>query len=115
MARFPMMVNNGGVAPDGARFLKPETVVMMGEAEKSSLPIDSFFQPGLGLDTMDDHVMQYAGRAWMKSGGTGNFMSLMEMLPDKKLRVTVLTNSDSVAELIWGVVRGCLKQAVLEK
>lgn len=115
MARFLMMVNNGGMGPDGARFLKPETVAMLGEAEKSSLDIDSFFQPGLGLDTMDDPVMQYAGRAWMKSGGTGDFMSLMEMLPDKKLGVTVLTNSDSAAELIWGVVRECLKQAMREK
>jgi CubicO group peptidase (beta-lactamase class C family) len=115
MARFLIMVNNGGVAPDGARILKPETVAMLGEAEKSSLDIDSFFQPGLGLDTMDDPVMKYAGRAWMKSGGTGDFHSLMEMLPDEKLSVVVLTNADTASTLTYGVVRKCLKQAVLEK
>ena len=115
MARFLIMVNNGGMGPGGVRFLTPETVVMLGEAEKSSLDIDSLFQPGLGLDTMDDPVMQYAGRAWMKSGGTPGFVSLMEMLPDKKLGVIVLANSDTSGLLVWGVVRECLKQAVREK
>ena len=115
MARFLIMVNNGGMEPNGTQFLKPETVAMLGDAEKSSLDIDSFFQPGLGLDTMDDPVMQYAGRAWMKSGGTPGFVSLMEMLPDKKLGVIVLTNSDTSGLLVWGVVRECLKQAMREK
>ncbi|MBW1829550.1 MAG: serine hydrolase [Deltaproteobacteria bacterium] len=115
MARFLMMVINGGKGPDDARILKPETVAMLGEAERSSLDIDSFFQPGLGLDTMDDPVMQYAGRAWMKSGGTGDFFSLMEMLPDKNLGVVVLANSDTAHSLIYGVVRECLKQAMSEK
>jgi len=102
MARFLIMVNNGGMGPDGARILKPETVAMLGEAEKSSLDIDSYWQYGLGLDTMDDPVMQYAGRAWMKSGGTPGFVSLMEMLPDKKLGVIVLTNSDTSGLLVLG-------------
>ena len=115
MARFLIMVNNGGMGPDGTQFVKPETVAMLGDAEKSSLDIDSFLQPGLGLDTMDDPVMKYAGRAWMKSGGTPGFVSLMEMLPDKKLGVIVLANSDTSGLLLWGVVRECLKQAVREK
>ena len=115
MARFLTMVNNGGMGPDGTQFVKPATVAMLGDAEKSSLDIDSFLQPGLGLDTMDDPVMQYAGRAWMKSGGTPGFVSLMEMLPDKKLGVIVLANSDTSGLLLWGVVRECLKQAVREK
>jgi len=37
------------------------------------------------------------------------------MLPDKKLGVVVLTNSDTAEELIYGVIRKCLKEAVLEK
>ncbi len=115
MARFLIMVNNGGTGPDGARILKPETVAMLGESEKSSLDIDSYFQYGLALDTMDDPVMQYAGRAWIKGGSTGDFHSEMEMLPDKKLGVTVLTNSDTSSRLVWGVIRECLKQAVREK
>jgi len=115
MARFLIMVNNGGMGPDGARILKPETVAMLGEAEKSSLDIDSYWQYGLGLDTMDDPVMQYAGRAWIKGGSLGAFHSEMEMLPDKKLGVTVLTNSDTSNRLVWGVIRECLKQAVREK
>ena len=115
MARFLIMVNNGGMGPDGARILKPETVAMLGEVEKSSLDIDSCWQYGLGLDTMDDPVMQYAGRAWMKGGDLPGFHSEMEMLPDKKLGVTVLTNSDASKLFRFGVVRECLKQAVREK
>ena len=115
MARFLIMVINGGVGPDGTRILAPETVAMLGEREKSSLDIDSYLQPGLGLDTMDDPVMQYAGRAWAKNGGTGDFHSLMEMLPDQKLSVVVLTNSDTASNMIYGVVQECLKNAVLEK
>ena len=115
MSRFLIMVINGGVGPDGARILAPETVAMLGEREKSSLDIDSYLQPGLGLDTMDDPVMQYAGRAWAKNGGTGDFHSLMEMLPDRKLGVVVLSNSDTASNMIYGVVQECLKNAVLEK
>jgi CubicO group peptidase (beta-lactamase class C family) len=115
MARFLIMVINGGMGPNGTRILAPENVAVLGEAERSSLDIDSFFQPGLGLDTMDDSVMKYAGRAWMKSGGTGDYYSLMEMLPDQKLGVTVLTNSDTARHFMWGVVRECLKNALLEK
>lgn len=39
----------------------------------------------------------------------------MEMLPDNKLGVTVLTNSDASKFFRFGVVRECLKQAVKEK
>lgn len=115
VAKFMIMLNNGGRAPDGTRFLKPETVAMLGEAEKSELDIDSMFQPGLGLDSMDDPVMKYAGRAWMKSGGTGDFCSLMEMLPDKKMGAVVLTNSDTAQYMPWAVVRECLKNALSER
>ncbi len=115
VARFMIMLNNGGRAHDGTRFLRPETIAMLGEAEQSELDIDSMFQPGLGLDSMDDTVMKYAGRAWMKSGGTGDFFSLMEMLPDKKLGAVVLTNSDTAQYMPWAVVRECLKNALSEK
>jgi hypothetical protein len=109
------MVNNEGRTPDGTQFLQPETVAMLGEAERSELDIDSMFQPGLGLDSMDDPAMKYAGRAWMKNGGTGDYFSLMEMLPDKKLGAVVLTNSDTAHNLPWAVVRECLKNAVKEE
>jgi CubicO group peptidase (beta-lactamase class C family) len=115
MARFLMMVVNEGKTLEGAQFLRPETVAMLGEAERSALDIDSLFQPGLGLDTVDDPVMRYAGRAWMKNGSTGDYNSLMEMLPDAKLGVIVLTNSDTASDLVWDVVRECLKNAVQEK
>lgn len=115
MSRFIMMIINGGQAPDGSRFLLPETVEMMGVREKTTLDMDTYWQPGLGLDTMDDPAMRYAGRAWTKNGSTGDFNSFMEMLPDKKLGVIVLSNSDTASIFVYAVVREALQNAVKEK
>ncbi|MBU0575837.1 MAG: beta-lactamase family protein, partial [Proteobacteria bacterium] len=115
MSRFIMMIVSGGQAPDGSRFLVPETVEMMGVGEKSVLDMDTYWQPGLGLDTIDDPTMRYAGRAWAKNGSTGDFNSYMEMLPDKKLGVIVLSNSDTASIFVYAVVREALQNAVKEK
>lgn len=114
-AKFMIMLNNQGTAPDGTQFLEPETVALLGDAEVSELDIESFFRPGLGLDSMDDPVLNYAGRAWWKNGSVGNYNSLMEMLPDQKLGVMVLTNSDAGGSILFNVVQHCLKNAVKEK
>jgi CubicO group peptidase (beta-lactamase class C family) len=114
-ARFMIMLNNQGKAPDGTQFLEPETVAMLGDAEVSELDIDSFFRPGLGLDSMDDAVMNYAGRAWWKNGSVAYHNSFMEILPDQKLGVVVLSNSDTGGLILPDVVQHCLKNAVKEK
>lgn len=114
-AGFLIMLNNQGKAPDGTQFLAPETVAMLGDAEVSELDIESFFRPGLGLDSMDDPVMNYAGRAWWKNGSVGYHNSLMETLPDQKLGVVVLSNSDTGGSILFDVVQHCLKNAVKEK
>jgi CubicO group peptidase (beta-lactamase class C family) len=114
-AGFMIMLNNQGKALDGTQFLEPETVAMLGDAEVSELDVESFFRPGLGLDSMDDPVMNYAGRAWWKNGSVGYHNSLMETLPDQKLGVVVLTNSDTGGEILFDVVQHCLKNAVKEK
>lgn len=115
MSLFIRMLVNGGQAPDGSRFLLPETVDMMGIGEQTTLDLDSYWQPGLGLDTIDDPAMRYAGRAWTKNGSTGYFNSFMEMLPDKKLGVIVLSNSDTANHFVYALGREALKNAVQEK
>jgi hypothetical protein len=100
----------------GSFLLTPDTVAMLGEAERSSLDIDSYGQPGLGPDAMDDPVMQYAGRAWAKNGSTGDYNSYMEMLPDQKPGVIVLTHSDTLyTEMVTQVLEYCrtLQRAVI--
>ncbi len=115
MARFMMTIINGGQAPDGSRVLLPSTVDMMGVGEKTTLDMNTYWQPGLGLDTMDDPVMRYAGRAWTKNGSTGDFNSFMEVLPDRKLGVIVLSNSDTANFFVYALAREALQNAVKEK
>ncbi|MFH1983443.1 MAG: serine hydrolase domain-containing protein [Pseudomonadota bacterium] len=115
MGRFLSMILNQGLGPDGNRMLTPQSVAMLGQSEITPLDLNSFFIPGLGLDTMDDPVMRYAGRAWAKNGSTGHFNSYMEMLPDMKLAVIVLTNSDTAHLSVYAIARECLKNAVTEK
>jgi len=115
MGRFLSMILNHGWGLGGARIIAPDTVELMGQGERTPLDLNSYSTPGLGLDTMDDPVMRYAGRAWTKNGSTGHFNSFMEMLPDEKLAVIVLTNSDTAQWAVYSVARECLKNAVEEK
>jgi CubicO group peptidase (beta-lactamase class C family) len=115
MAQFMMMLLGEGLHPNGTRILKAGTVAMMGYGEESSLDVTSFFKPGLGFDSRDDIPMSYAGRAWFKDGSTTNFNSIMELLPDKKLGVIVLTNSDTAEPIKYSIARECLKNALIDK
>ena len=115
MSQFMMLLLREGIHPNGTRILNAKTVAMMGYGEESSLDVTSFFQPGLGLDTKNDIPMSYAGRAWIKDGSTGNFNSVMELLPDKKLGVIVLTNSDTAEPIKYSIARECLKNALIDK
>ncbi|MEW5734465.1 MAG: serine hydrolase domain-containing protein [Thermodesulfobacteriota bacterium] len=116
ISRFLSMMTNEGKAPwSEARTLSPESVNRMGQSEKTPLDFNSYSTPGLGLDTMDDPVLRYAGRAWTKNGSTGHFNSFMEMLPDANLGVIVLANSDTAQFAVYAVARECLKNAVREK
>ncbi|RLB91144.1 MAG: hypothetical protein DRH26_08460 [Deltaproteobacteria bacterium] len=114
MAACITMVLNQGKTSSGQIFLKPETIAMLGEAEMSSLDIDSFFKPGLGLDSVADPALNYAGRAWVKNGSTGDYNSFFEILPDMKLGAVVLSNSSTASSLVYGVIRECLKNAIFE-
>lgn len=115
MAEFIKVILNRGRSASGKRLLNSESVDLMGEMEKTPLDVSSYFQPGLGLDTVDDPVMRYAGRAWAKDGGVKNFQTFMEMLPDNNLGVIVLANSDTASGFKYAAARECLKNAVREK
>ena len=114
MAKLIAMILNQGRDLSGRQFLKPETVAMLGKAEKSSLDIDSFFTPGLGLDTISDPGLSYAGRAWGKSGGLTGYVAYTAILPDAKMGAVVLTNSEAGNTLAWSAVRTCLQNALFE-
>ena len=116
MARFISMLLNKGRFPNSNKyFIHPQTVKLMGIAEKSSLDINSYFIPGLGFDSVCDPTLKYAGRTWIKDGSTGNFNSLMGLLPDKKLGVIILTNCDTGNYLKYKIMRRCLQAALFER
>jgi len=80
MAQFIMMMLGAGTHPNGTKIMESNTLYeVMGVAECSPLDFNSYFIPGLGLDSVDDPVMKYAGRTWMKDGSTDNFNTLMEV------------------------------------
>ena len=115
MAQFMKMLLEEGRITGRPRILEPDTVELMGEAEETPLDMESIFQPGLGLDSVDDPVMRYAGPAWTKDGATNNFTTFMELLPNRNLGAIVLSNSRSAANANYAVVRECLRNAVKEK
>ena len=115
MSKFLIMLLNEGKIPDGKRILNSKTVAKMGEAEVSPLDINSYFIPGLGFDSVKDSTLSYAGRTWIKDGSTGNFNSIMGLLPDKKMAVIIMTNCDSSHLLKYPIMRECLKNALQEK
>ncbi len=115
MSQFIMMLLGEGLHPNGTRILNPATVDLMGHEEKSQLDIFSYFNPGPGFDITNDYAMSYAGRAWIKDGSTTNFESVIELLPDKKLGVVVLCNSNTAENIKYAIARECLKNALIDK
>jgi CubicO group peptidase (beta-lactamase class C family) len=114
MAKLMTMIINQGKTSSGQQYLRPETVAMLGESEKSILDINTYGQYGLGLDTVNDPALSYAGRAWAKNGSTGDYNAYFEILPDLKLGAVVLSNSDTAGALVYGAVNQCLQNAVFE-
>jgi len=115
MSKFIIMLLNDGKIPNGKRVLNAQTVATMGEPEVSPLDINSYFVPGLGFDSVSDPALSYAGRVWIKDGSTGNFNSIMGLLPDKKLGIIILTNCDTSHLQKYAIMRECLKNALIEK
>lgn len=94
----------GNVARLFAHYIREKRIISVQEAIRklTSLPANNlslkergrYASVGLGLDTVDDPVMRYAGRAWTKHDSVGFFNAFMEILPDQGLGVVVLSNSD---------------------
>ncbi len=97
----------------GTRFLSTDAISELGTFTAGPLDVDNFLKPGLGLDTVDDPVMNYAGRAWLKSGSTGTFEALFALLPDHKLGAFV--NINCANRMTFPILHEVLGLALLEK
>ena len=94
--------------------LSTNAMAQLGTYTPGGLDVSSMMQPGLGLDTIDDPGMNYAGRAWVKAGAISSFLSLLEVLPDQGLGVFVSMNA-SVGGKEQAILYSILTNAVYEK
>lgn len=124
MSKFITMLLMDGKLEDGKQFLKADSVREMGKSERTQLDTNSYYQPGLGLDSVSLSAFYGVapdqgayGRAWAKNGSTGPYNAMMLLLPDTglKLGVVVLSNSDTAGSAVYSVARTCLLAAVREK
>jgi len=124
MSKFITMLLMDGMPEDGKQFLKADSVREMGKSERTQLDTNSYYQPGLGLDSVSLSAFYGVapnqgayGRAWAKNGSTGPYNAMMMLLPDTglKLGVVVLSNSDTAGSAVYTVARTCLLAAVREK
>jgi CubicO group peptidase (beta-lactamase class C family) len=89
LARFAMMVISGGEL-DGGRILKASTLEEMGKLHARQDPALDF---GFGAGFM---VGQYRGHHVIgHDGGLAGVSTRLAIMPDEKLAVAVMTNSDS--------------------
>jgi CubicO group peptidase (beta-lactamase class C family) len=101
LARFMSMVFANG-ASGNQQILKPETLAEMLRPQNRAVPLDLNFSVGLGwmLGTLGQRSLQNAGFVAHHDGAIGMFRSSMYLLPEHKLGVVVLANSDSASELV---------------
>lgn len=112
VARLIQMVLADGLA-NGSNFLSPASLAEIGTPSPAPLDFDNYFQPGLGLDSVSDPAMAYAGRTWAKDGDTSTFSAYLEILPDRQLGVFVNLNASHVAR--YAIARSILREALLER
>ncbi len=124
MSKFLTMLLMDGMLEDGEQFLKADSVREMGKSQRTQLDTNSYYQPGLGLDSVSLSAFYGVapdqggyGRAWAKNGSTGPYNAMIMLLPDTglKLSVVVLSNSDTAGSAVYTVARTCLLAAVREK
>ena len=124
MSKFLTMLLMNGMLENGERLLKADSVREMGKSSGTQLDTGSFYQPGLGLDSISLPAFYGVapnqgayGRAWGKNGSTGPYNAMIMLLPDTglKLGVVVLSNSDTAGSAVFAVARTCLLAAVREK
>jgi len=124
MSKFLNMLLMDGMLENGERLLQAESVREIGRSSRTQLDTGSFYQPGLGLDSISLPAFYGVapdrgayGRAWGKNGSTGPYNAMIMLLPDSglKLGVVVLSNSDTAGTAVFTVARTCLLAAVREK
>ena len=116
LSRFMEMVFGGGRAGE-RQIIKPETLAEMLRPQNADVPLDLNFRVGLawmlsGLGGID---IRNAGPVAHHSGGTLYHRSQLILLPEQKLGVVVLANTDTAGQVVSKVATEALKLALEAK
>lgn len=116
LSRFVRMVFAGGKAGD-RQIIKPETLAEMLRPQNIDVPLDLDFRVGLGwmLGGLGDIDIRNGGPVAHHAGATLLFHAQMIVLPERKLGVVVLANSDTAARVVGKVAAEALKLALEAK
>jgi CubicO group peptidase (beta-lactamase class C family) len=116
LSRFIRMVFAGGKAGD-RQIVKPETLAEMLRPQNIDVPLDLDFRVGLGwmLGGLGDIDIRNGGPVAHHAGATLLFHGQMIVLPERKLGVVVLANSDTAGRIVGKVAAEALKLALEAK
>ena len=110
MSLFMRMVLNNGILK-GEIILQPGALEQMLTAQNGDVPLDIGFELGLGW-YLDRVCLRYAGRYCGHGGDFAAIHTLMSLLPDHKLGVIVIANTDTGAVVVREIADLALQLAL---
>jgi CubicO group peptidase (beta-lactamase class C family) len=113
MARFTSMVLANG-SYQGVSILQSQTLAEMLRPQNTDIKFDLGFRIGLNW-LLSRPTLSFAGRVCWHDGGSPHFFSILVVLPDVKLGVVVLSNSDGGMVNVGLIADEILKHAVTVK
>ncbi|MBI5342611.1 MAG: beta-lactamase family protein [Deltaproteobacteria bacterium] len=116
LSRFIRMVFTGGKGGD-RQVVKPETLAEMLRPQNAEVPLDLDLRVGLGwmLGGPGDIDIRNGGPVAYHAGATLLFHGQIIVLPEQKLGVVVLANSDTAGRVVGKVAAEALKLALEAK
>lgn len=116
LSRFLRMVLAGGKAGD-RQIVKPETLAEMLRPQNTDIPLDLDLRVGLGwmLSGLGNIDLRNGGPVAHHAGATLLFHGQLIVLPERKLGVVVLANSDTAGTVVGKVATEALKLALEAK
>lgn len=113
LSRFLSMVFAQGES-HGRQVLKPDTLAAMLRPQNTDHALDLNYHVGLGwaLSTVGTHTIEHAGIVAQHGGATILHRAQLVALPEHKLGVVVLANSDSAGQVVGKLAAETLKLAL---
>jgi CubicO group peptidase (beta-lactamase class C family) len=110
MARFMSMILGQG-SLDGSTLLRSETLAHMLTPQNVGNPFDFNLRIGLNW-VLSRPALEYAGKVAWHDGSSQYFNTILILLPDHKLGVVVLCNSDSAAQTVSKIAEEILQASL---